>query len=458
MTSGAYYNEHDPFAAAWLRELIRCGQIAPGDVDERSIEDVCPDDLRSYTQCHFFAGIGVWSYALRRAGWDDTRPIWTGSCPCQPFSAAGKGDGFADERHLWPAFFHLITQCGPRVVLGEQVASKDGLAWLDLVQADMENARYAFGALDICTAGFGAPHIRQRSWWCAVGLADREGGRSRAGLCDNEPTGQRRLESADNGGAFGMEHDAGHRWFPRWPEPSERGVASGCGENGLVDPDALHTRTAPGNVGTDCSRLAAGTRADDHTALPDRASGIDRLADNGQPSGFIERAEQFSESQRSEQHAPFGNDASRCGGLGDMAVPAIGDGCDRNVQRSGQHGFEPADGQPIELGDADGSGLSVQRCVGGDMPPTQGIDQREGVERADAPTLSGCDGTGPTNGFWRNADWLFCTDGKWRPVEPGTFPLVNGASNRVGTLRGYGNAIPAPVAQGFIEAVIEYLA
>ena len=132
-TPGAYFNEFDPKAAAWLRELIRRGHIAPGDVDERSIEDVTPADLAGYTQCHFFAGIGVWSYALRRAGWADDRPVWTGSCPCQPFSSAGKGAGFADERHLWPAFHHLIRECGPAVVFGEQVASKDGLGWLDLI-------------------------------------------------------------------------------------------------------------------------------------------------------------------------------------------------------------------------------------------------------------------------------------------------------------------------------------
>lgn len=163
----AYYNENDPFAAAWLRELIRAGHIASGDVDERSIEDVKPGDLHGYRQCHFFAGIGGWSYALRLAGWPDDQPAWSGSCPCQPFSSAGQRAGFEDERHLWPAFHHLIRECRPSVVFGEQVASKDGLAWLDLVQADLDAARYTNAAIDLCAAGIGAPHLRQRLYWVA---------------------------------------------------------------------------------------------------------------------------------------------------------------------------------------------------------------------------------------------------------------------------------------------------
>ncbi|MHB1372096.1 MAG: DNA cytosine methyltransferase, partial [Pseudomonadaceae bacterium] len=62
---------------------------------------------------------------------------------------------------------------------------------------------------------------------------------------------------------------------------------------------------------------------------------------------------------------------------------------------------------------------------------------------------------GAVNGFWANADWLACRDGKWRPVEPGTFPLAHGAPARVGRLRAYGNAIVAQVAQEVIGAYME---
>ena len=163
----AYYNENDPHAAAWLRELIRRGLIASGDVDERSILDVRADDLLSYRQCHFFAGIGGWSYALRLAGVSDDRPVWTGSCPCQPFSAAGHQRGSDDERHLWPAFFGLIRECRPATVIGEQVAGAAGLAWLDHVCADLEGEGYAAAAADLPACSAGAPHQRQRLFWVA---------------------------------------------------------------------------------------------------------------------------------------------------------------------------------------------------------------------------------------------------------------------------------------------------
>lgn len=172
--SGAYYNEIDPFAAAWLRELIKAGHIADGEVDERSVIDVRPDDLRGFTQCHFFAGIGGWSYALRLAGWPDDRPVWTGSCPCQPFSSAGKGDGGADSRHLWPAWFRLIAECRPPVVFGEQVESAVAHGWLDLVCDDLEGVGYATGAASLPAASVGAPHRRDRLWFVADAERDQQ--------------------------------------------------------------------------------------------------------------------------------------------------------------------------------------------------------------------------------------------------------------------------------------------
>lgn len=295
----AYYNENDPFAAQWLRNLIAAGHIAPGVVDERSIEDVTPDDLRGFTQCHFFAGVGVWSLAVRRAGWPDDKPVWTGSCPCQPFSAAGKGNGFADERHLWPAFFHLISECKPGIIFGEQVASKDGLGWLDLVQTDLEAANYAIGAVDLCAAGFGAPHIRQRLFWVA---------------------------NSDNAGLEG------------WKGMPERSA--------------------------EC---------------PARSGSMD-------------------------------------GGMGD----------------SKHNGF-------------------VADSLSGSLSESQNKRRLLESERPDARTdilpISG-----PTNGYWRDADWLLCRDDKWRPVEPGAFPLADGIAGRVGKLRAYGNAIVAPVAEEFIRS------
>lgn len=163
--SGAYYNENDPYAADWLENLISDGQIAPGDVDRRSISDVKARELRGYDQCHFFAGVGGWSRALRLAGWDDSMPVWTGSCPCQPWSAIGRRRGFSDKRHLWPEWLRLIRECRPTTVFGEQVAGAG--VWVDQVFSDLEGLDYACGAADLPAACAGSPQARQRLWFVA---------------------------------------------------------------------------------------------------------------------------------------------------------------------------------------------------------------------------------------------------------------------------------------------------
>lgn len=365
--SGAYYNEFEPYAAEWLRNLIKKGLIADGEVDSRSIVDVRPEDLRGFTQCHFFAGIGVWSYALRLAGWPDDRPVWTGSCPCQPFSAAGKGKGFEDERHLWPVFHRLIAECRPPVVFGEQVASKDGLAWLDTVFADLEGSGYAAGAVDCCAAGVGAPHIRQRLWFVGerLGYAYRAG--SQQGKQGSEVT--RHGDTAFAGGGAGGLGDHHHH-------TGLEGQRSGHqAEGGWLG--------APGPA-----------------------------APAGEPRGMADAD---------------GRDASAEG-----------------LQRGWQHGQQPEDGGAGRLADSLGDGRGA---LG--YGHNSGDDGRE-------PDAGRCDDRPcPTNGHWGAADWLHCRDGKWRPVEPGTFPLAHGAPSRVGRLRAYGNAIVPQVAAEVIGAFMD---
>jgi DNA (cytosine-5)-methyltransferase 1 len=241
------YNEIDPYAAQWLRNLIDAGEIPPGDVNETPIEELNADDLVRYAQCHFFAGIGGWSLALRLAGWPDDEPVWTGSCPCQPFSVAGKGLGEDDPRHLWPAFRKLIAKCRPNVIFGEQVAGAAGLRWLSGVQADVEEDSYRLGFAELCAAGVGAPHIRQRLFWvadcpergcgeqwgadqpgrsgyadgggAAGGLADTQDANRRAGERGTEegtwPNGERRRGLAGGGTVGGLDH-------PQRPRLEER--------------------------------------------------------------------------------------------------------------------------------------------------------------------------------------------------------------------------------------------
>lgn len=162
-----YYNDSDPKICAWAKELIKEGLVPDGEVDCRSISDVQPEDLVGFTQCHFFCGILGWPYALRLAGWPDDRPVWTGSCPCQPYSNAGKGEGDKDPRNLWPEMFRLVRECRPDIVFGEQVESAIRHGWLDGISADLEREIYAVGHCVLGAHSVGAPHIRQRLYWLA---------------------------------------------------------------------------------------------------------------------------------------------------------------------------------------------------------------------------------------------------------------------------------------------------
>lgn len=337
-----YYNEHDAKKAAWLRELIKAGVISPGEVDERSIVDVRASDLVGFRQCHFFAGIGVWSYALRLAGVADEREVWTASCPCPSFSVAGKGAGFDDPRHLWPDVARLARECRPHLIFGEQVSAAIGYGWFDLVQHDLEAEDYAVGKIVFPACSVGAPHIRQRLYWVAVAAETRCSGREDATV---ERTG-------DAGALEHAEGDGREQWRT---ESGGRGFERGRGLGALANRDRERR---------DWQRVPSGSRR-----------------------------EQMPEAVWS--------------------------------------------GGPGELADTDGRDASAER------------EQRSGEQRLQP------NGRGPVNGFWTNAEWIACTDGKARPVEPGSSPLAHGATARVLRLRGYGDGIVAPQAAEFIRAVLE---
>ena len=174
------YNENDPAAVAVLHQQSMDGSIAPGHVDSRSIKELQPHDVADAAQVHLFAGGGLWSVAARLAGWPDARPLWTVSCPCQPFSQAGQGRGVDDPRHLWPDVSRLLRGVGdlgrlPPVIVGEQVAGAAGYAWFNGVRADLEAQGYRVRVVDIPACAVDAPHIRQRLYWVAFADTDRGG-------------------------------------------------------------------------------------------------------------------------------------------------------------------------------------------------------------------------------------------------------------------------------------------
>jgi DNA (cytosine-5)-methyltransferase 1 len=210
-----WFNEFDGFAARWLRNLY-----PESAVDERSIRDLGPDDVVG-GRCHFFAGIAGWELALDLAGWPEDREVWTGSCPCQPYSAAGKRKGDADERNLWPDFFRLIRERHPDTIFGEQVEGAIRHGWLDGICRDLEGEGYAVGHCVLGAHSAGAPHIRQRLLWVADSQLQRTGEGTRQveppELRGDRPSvngDRRRLGDADEPGPQGRieRRDGAGQW------------------------------------------------------------------------------------------------------------------------------------------------------------------------------------------------------------------------------------------------------
>lgn len=420
-----YFNEFDPKAAAWLRELMADGLIPKGVVDERDIREVQPADLAGYGVVHLFAGIGGWAEALQLAGWDDSRPVWTASCPCPPFSAAGKKKrcpecgsrpvpcprrtGFfictnepcshawhADERHLWPEVWRLVRDCRPATIFGEQVSGPDGLVWLAGVRGSLEVLGYGVGGADLCGPCVGSPDIRQRLFWVAdAGHGEqRRAGEFRpvgAGAGERDEEGVDDQRSGAVGGLAHAEHGRPAEQEPRAePRPPVGGMAGG-----LADTDGGKPRNR---------RVQRG-----------RKHG--QRAENG---GTVERV----------AHA-------------DSEAGTPGERDELRERRGGTR--EPGDEFTCGLGDASGAGQQG-RCLSDGERPGECVTRQAGGETGFA-----------ASDFWSDYLVIRCGDGKFRriPAEPLLFPLATGIPGRVGLLRGAGNAIKPEVGAEFVTAFLE---
>lgn len=407
-----YYNENDPKAAAWLQELINQKLIPEGHVDTRSITEVTPDDLRPYIQCHFFAGIGGWPYALQLAGVPATTRLWTGSCPCQPFSTAGKGLAQADERHLWPAFFDLIRQCRPDTVIGEQVSSAIGHGWLDGISADLEAEGYACGATVLGAHSVSAPHQRQRLYWVANASSERRQQIPRSAPSDENPYGRARRDRSQ-------------------PDSHNQSASDGKNDSGLAH-SSSRERDERGSAHSQSGAVSKLVRCSEADGLDNTRRPSDER--RGEPGDVGCPPDQKQGEARERQWRRNANSDSVQNDCG-LVLPNS-DGCSAGSVATATAGhrntIEPA-------------GFWIGRV--GDSNSEQTDSAKQG-QPLSSERLLRC---------WNSSRLVACRDGKTRriPTEPAFFPLAHGVPARVVRLRGYGNAIVPQVAAAFIRAFYE---
>jgi site-specific DNA-cytosine methylase len=498
-----YYNEFDPKAADWLRELIRQKLIPEGIVDQRSITEINPDELTQYIQCHFFAGVAGWSLALELAGWPPDRPVWTGSCPCQPFSSAGQGKGGSDDRHLWPAFFDLIRQCRPPIVFGEQVASA-------LVVGKRTSPEDVREVLDRKIVNRILREQIGNIQDAMQGLRKQEN----EGDTESQLRGSQNIEARDDSGIcrqvsgkevqdtvrFGCKghSEQNNQWNLRTDRDSVRVEDTKSMEQPITGSDSsrswLHEKQCQGgSLFGECDESQLGAESDFEDFGFDQGAAeaeierliretggepeetatvwIDGIQDDLEEIGYAfgacvmaassvgsphirqrlfwvadANSGRCQQRDANERSLPIAATDGATGGVGDAKRERLeglawngGNGNQSGRIDENQAGYATAPSKSLRLADPDDSGLQGREW-----------DRQTGQEKPSVGHATECGGNLPT--AWSRFEIVHCRDGKARRFEPESHPLVNGFPSRVAVLRGFGNAIVPQVAAEFILA------
>lgn len=411
-----FYNDIDPFACEWTRQLIQAGHVPAGVVDERSIKGLVAADLVGRRRAHFFNGLSGWGLALELAGFPAGRTVFTGSAPCQPYSSAGKQKGDADERNLWPELFRLIRACKPSVAIGEQVSSAIRHGWLDGIRADLVGAGYEFGAVVLGAAAVGAPHQRQRLYWVASRPADADGVSNREQwhcfrCC-------RKYDKPTCGEAWHPDGSAAGVYYC----PECRGLGNASGER-------LQERVGDGRLQRGPGRTVAGQAAElrgDARRLGDTI-GDDLGRDAGGapgPQGGGERGRAL------DGHG--GQQPRRAG-----ATRGVGDAASERLGEAGRPGVDPRLANVPAGSDAVGfwDAYALIPCRDGKSRRVP-AETQSGVQPLVARLSPGVDGV--------------------RTPCRGRHPLTAAKiEGRAGLLKGAGNAICVPTAVAFIRAFLD---
>lgn len=185
--------------AAEAAGMTTVGQCEWADYPTKVLEKHWPDvprwrDIRTLTGDDFYAKTGL-----------RTVDVISGGFPCQPFSVAGKQKGKGDDRYLWPEMLRVITELGPRWVVGENVPGILRIAASDVV-ADLERLGYHVVVFAFEAAAVGAYHRRERVAF--VAHADSDSCRSRGA----ESAGQFGEARATDGRSDVANSDSGTVW------------------------------------------------------------------------------------------------------------------------------------------------------------------------------------------------------------------------------------------------------